>query len=163
MDKDGLYRAETDSMSVDHYVAHRALTVGKESLSGIILRKGNLSWKSPTITDENDDILTSDEIENLTFPKLNLTVLSACETGLGDVDSEGVWGLQRAFRIAGTQSLICSLCRIDDKWTARFMEEFYRHAVAGETIYDSFHAARSFLFRENKKNAKVWSSMILIE
>jgi tetratricopeptide (TPR) repeat protein len=163
MDKDGLYRAETDSVSVDHYVAHRALTVGKESLSGIILRKGNLSWKSPTITDEDDDILTSDEIENLTFPKLNLTVLSACETGLGDVDSEGVWGLQRAFRIVGTQSLICSLCRIDDKWTARFMEEFYRHAVAGETIYDSFHAARSFLFRENKKNAKVWSSMILIE
>lgn len=92
-----LLKAAMQESDFDHYIADRALSVGKESLSGLVMRLGNISWKSATITDEEDDILTSDEIENLSFPNLKLTVLSACETGLGDVDSEGVWGLNGHF------------------------------------------------------------------
>jgi CHAT domain-containing protein len=168
-DKKTLEKADALLQDIDHYIAHRALIAGKESLSGLILRNGNLAWKSASVQDSDDDILTSDEIENMTFPKLNLTVLSACETGLGDVDSEGVWGLQRAFRIAGTQSLICSLCKIDDTWTAQFMNVFYQNAASGKSIYDSFIEAKKYLYCEtkNKKTGynhlPIWASIILIE
>ena len=94
---------------------------------------------------------------------MKLTVLSACETGLGNVDSEGVWGLQRAFRIAGTESLICSLCKIDDFWTRVFMENFYTNIKAGQNIYDAFHSAQKVLFDNKLGNPQIWSSLILIE
>ncbi len=152
-----------DSLHNDHYMAKRRLIDGYRDLSGIVLRRGNLSWKAPVILDEEDDILTADEIETMSFPNLRLTVLSACETGLGSYDSEGVWGLQRAFRIAGTQSLICSLRKVDDYWTAQFMDVFYEHAARGETIYDSFHAAQRWLHSELPDNPEIWASFILIE
>lgn len=147
----------------NHNISLRALTAGKESLSGLIMRGGNVAWRSDSVGDDDDDILTSDEIECLTFPRLRLTVLSACETGLGDTDSDGVWGLQRAFRMAGSHSLICSLCNINDKWTARFMEVFYRRAAGGDSVYDAFQAARRHLFEQNNRKPQIWSSMILIE
>lgn len=147
----------------DYHIAQRMLRVDKESLSGLILRQGNLSWKSDHVLDENDDILTSEEIENMTFPNLQLTVLSACDSGLGDVDSEGVWGLQRAFRIAGSKALICSLQKIDDYWTAQFMDAFYEYAGQGRTIYDSFHYAQRMLYAAEPNNPEIWSSFILIE
>ena len=162
-DKKKLWEAADDSTHFDHHISCRVLGANKESLSGLVLRQGNISWKSATITDEYDDLLTNDEIENLTFPNLKLTVLSACDTGLGDVDSEGVWGLQRAFRIAGTESLICSLSKISDRWTARFMDVFYDEVTSGKNIYDAFHVAQDYLYRMNKKNPNIWASMILIE
>lgn len=147
----------------DYYIARRMLKAGKESLSGLILRQGNMSWKSDKIMEDNDDILTSDEIENMTFPNLQLTVLSACDTGLGDIDSEGVWGLQRAFRIAGSNALICSLQKIDDYWSAQFMDAFYEYAGQGQTIYDSFHHAQRILYEADPNHPEIWSSFILIE
>ncbi|MDL2244263.1 CHAT domain-containing protein [Parabacteroides sp. OttesenSCG-928-J18] len=161
-----LIRAAENVNDFDHNIAERALRSNLSSLSGLILREGNISWKSASITNEEDDILTSEEIENLTFPELRLTVLSACETGLGYVDSEGVWGLQRAFRIAGTQSLICSLCKVDDYWTSQFMDVFYENASQGKTIYESFQTAQKFLYENThtKRNGtKIWPSFILIE
>ncbi len=163
---EALLEALNDTLHVDHYVAKRALGANMYSLSGLILRQGNLSWKSDSITSEYDDILMSKEIESLSFPKLNLTVLSACETGLGDIDSEGVWGLQRAFRIAGTKSLICSLCKVDDYWTSQFMSVFYENACQGKTVYDSYQAAQKHLYKKTnkkRKGTKIWPSFILIE
>lgn len=99
----------------------------------------------------------------MSFPNLKLTVLSACQTGLGDVDGEGVWGLQRAFRIAGTQSLICALDYVDDFWTQRFMKEFYESLAQGQTIYKSFYDVRNSIYKENMSNPKIWAKFILIE
>ena len=147
----------------DYHIARRMLSANKVSLSGLILRQGNLSWKSDKIMEDNDDILTSDEIENMSFPNLHLTVLSACDSGLGDVDSEGVWGLQRAFRIAGSKSLICSLRKIDDYWSAQFMDAFYEYAGQGRTVYDSFHYAQKMLYAAEPNSPEIWSSFILIE
>lgn len=147
----------------DYHIARRMLSANKVSLSGLILRQGNLSWKSDKIMEDNDDILTSDEIENISFPNLQLTVLSACDSGLGDVDYEGVWGLQRAFRIAGSKSLICSLRKIDDYWSAQFMDAFYEYAGQGRTIYDSFHYAQRMLYEADPNSPEIWSSFILIE
>lgn len=166
----GIYRtneainiAASDSTNDDYYIAQRMLMADRESLSGLILRQGNLYWNSSEIPYEEDDILTAEEIENMSFPNLQLTVLSACDTGLGEIDSEGVWGLQRAFRIAGTKSLICSLSKVDDYWTAQFMDTFYEQAAKGNSIYDSFHTAQRWLYKELPDNPEIWSSFILIE
>lgn len=166
----GFYRSSSDlneaaknPSSDDYHFARRFLSAGVSEVSGFILRQGNISWKSPRIFEEHDDILTSDELEIMSFPNLNLAVLSACETGLGEIDSDGVWGLQRAFRIAGAKSLICSLAKVDDYWTAQFMNVFYEQAAKGNNIYDSFQSAQRWLRHELPDNPEIWSSFILIE
>lgn len=148
---------------VDAPMAERALKADNTFLSGLVLRNGNKYRKMVDLPEKDDDILTSEEIENMSFPNLKLTVLSACQTGLGDVDGEGVWGLQRAFRIAGTQSLICTLDYVDDFWTQRFMKEFYESLVQGQTIYKSFYDARNSIYKDNMSNPKIWAKFILIE
>lgn len=158
-----LETAAKDTSSYDYNLARRFLSSGRTSVSGLILRQGNLSWQSSEIIEEYDDLLTSEEIELMKFPNLQLTVLSACETGLGDIDPDGVWGLQRAFRIAGTKSLICSLSKVDDYWTAQFMDAFYEQAGKGKTIYDAFHAAQRWLRHELPDNPEIWTAFILIE
>ena len=149
--------------SPDHYLAIRSLQSGKTSLSGLVLRKGNEYRKLPTLPMGYDDIWTSDEIEGLNFPKLQLTVLSACQTGLGQTDSEGVWGLQRAFRIAGTHKLVCALDYVSDKRTREFMSVFYKNLSKGISIYDSFQVARNHLFKHHRDDPRMWSAFVLIE
>lgn len=160
---DSLIEAASDSLNFDFNIARRALSAKKTDLSGLVLRQGNISWKAPQILDEEDDLLTSDEIETMNFPDLNLTVLSACDTGLGSIDSDGVWGLQRAFRIAGSKSIICTLNKVNDYWTSQFMDLFYEHAAKGESIYDSFQYAQKSLYKSEPDSPEIWSSFILIE
>lgn len=155
--------AIADSENYDYNIARRFLSSGRTPISGLVMRQGNISWQSSEILDECDDLLTAEEIELMSFPNLQLTVLSACDTGLGEIDPDGVWGLQRAFRIAGTKSLICSITKVDDYWTAQFMDAFYEQAAQGKTIYDSFHKAQRWLRHELPDNPEIWSSFILIE
>lgn len=166
----GFFRSEqmlndaiADSDNYDYNIARRFLSSGIAPISGLVMRQGNISWQIPEILDESDDLLTAEEIQLMNFPNLRLTVLSACDTGLGNIDEEGVWGLQRAFRIAGTKSLICSINKVDDYWTAQFMDAFYEQAAQGKTIYDSFHKAQRWLRHELPDNPEIWSSLILIE
>lgn len=161
--EDELTKAFNDTTDFDHNIAKRLLMGNRTSASGLVMRNGNLSWKAEAITEDEDNILTSEEVETLTFPKLNLTVLSACETGLGELSADGVWGLQRAFRIAGSTSLICSLRQVKDNGAADFMAEFYRQAATGQSVHDAFYNARKELLSHDPANKEVWSSFILIE
>jgi CHAT domain-containing protein len=89
-------------------------------LSGIVLAGAN----GPT--DDDDGVLTALEVSELDLTRVELAVLSACETGLGEVaGGEGVLGLQRAFQIAGARTTITSLWKVDDQATRKLMERFY--------------------------------------
>lgn len=91
-------------------------------LSGLVLAGANRS-DTP-----GRGILTADAIIGLDLRGLELAVLSACETGLGDVAAgEGVFGLQRAFHIAGTHNVVASLWKVNDEATAALMALFYRN------------------------------------
>ncbi len=80
-----------------------------------------------------DGILTGEELCDLDLSQVDLVVLSACETGLGQVASgEGAWGLTRALSLAGAKFTVTSLWKVDDRATAVLMTEFYRGLLKGQ-------------------------------
>ena len=94
-----------------------------------------------------------------------LGVLSACETGLGDlVGSEGVYGLQRAFKIAGARYLIMSLWQVPDFQTQVFMTAFYKHWLEGKmTVPEAFRATQAELRGKYSGEAFKWAGFVLVE
>ena len=94
-------------------------------LSGIVLAGAN---RRPTPAGQDDGILTATEVAELDLSGVELAVLSACETGLGEVaGGEGLLGLQRAFQMAGTRAAVASLWSVNDEATGLLIAEFYRN------------------------------------
>ena len=89
----------------------------------------------------DDGILTAKEISVLDFRSTDIVVMSACETGLGDISGEGVFGLQRAFKMAGAQTILMTLWRVNDAATQLFMTSFFRH-LNGHTKREAFRMAQ---------------------
>lgn len=80
--------------------------------------------------DAEDGLLTAEDAAGLDLLDTELVVLSACDTGLGDVSvGEGVFGLRRAFVLAGARTLVMSLWRVPDLQTRELMEDFYRRML----------------------------------
>lgn len=89
-----------------------------------------------------DGFLTAYEVTQLELTETRLVVLSACETGLGEIQSgEGVWGLQRAFQLAGVNTVMGSLWKISDEATVTYMEVFYKTYLANQDITLAYYAA----------------------
>ena len=94
-------------------------------LSGIALAGAN---RRPTPIGQDDGILTALEVAELDLSGVELAVLSACETGLGEVaGGEGLLGLQRAFQVAGAQAVVASLWKVRDEATRALMARFYEN------------------------------------
>ncbi len=109
-----------------------------------------------------DGKLTAYEAMNLNLDNTLLVTLSACETGLGKIhNGEGVYGLQRAFLVAGASNLIISLFKIDDAVTLEFMKTFYSAFLQSGDIQQAFFTTQK-MFRETKKNPMDWGAFTLI-
>jgi CHAT domain-containing protein/tetratricopeptide (TPR) repeat protein len=113
--------------------------------SGLILAGANRAWRGENIPDGAEDgILTAYEIAEMDLSNTELVVLSACETGLGDIDgSEGVFGLQRAFKMAGAKYVLMSLWNVKDQKTYEFMTLFYKLWQGGSTIPEAYQETQS--------------------
>ena len=131
--------------------------------SGVIMAGANRVWSgSAPIPSKEDGILTAYEISSLDLNNTNLVVLSACETALGDIKgTEGVFGLQRAFKLAGVQNMILSLWQVPDKETAELMNLLYTHKLNGMTNYDAFNKAHDSM--RKKYPPYYWAAFVLLE
>jgi CHAT domain-containing protein len=109
--------------------------------SGVLLAGANR--RSDAAFPDDDGVLTAREIAALDFGGTSCAVLSACETGLGQIRSgEGVFGLRTAFRIAGVRSVVMSLWPVEDVHALEWMRAFYANRYRekkglGEAIRDS--------------------------
>ncbi len=102
---------------------------------GLVMAGGNKGWIGKNKPTQDDGILTGEEISITALPNTKLVILSACETGLGKIQgTEGVFGLQRAFKIAGANYVMASLWQVPDKETAIFMQTFYKFWFSKKAI-----------------------------
>jgi hypothetical protein len=136
--------------------------------SGLILSGANNRLRKINIPDGVEDgILFADEIASMNLSHIDLVVLSACESGLGNVESsEGVFGLQRGFKIAGANSLIMSLWKVDDTATRILMTRFHENLLAGQSKIEAFQNAQLALRTcENNKydDYTYWAAFVLLD
>ncbi len=117
-------------------------------------------------TGKNPHIVTAQDIANLDLRNTELVILSACETGLGDVhNSEGVYGLQRAFLQAGARYVMMSLWKVNDPATAEFMKKFYGKWLngTGKSVRQAFEETQKEMREHYKDDVYRWGAFILIE
>ncbi|MEW6264879.1 MAG: tetratricopeptide repeat protein [Thermodesulfobacteriota bacterium] len=101
--------------------------------SGLALAGANSALQADDLK-SSDGLLTAEKVLGLRLQGTDLVVLSACETGLGEVRTgEGVYGLRRAFIQAGTKGLVMSMWSVPDQETQELMVEFYRNILSGKT------------------------------
>ena len=131
--------------------------------SGLLLKGGGdiLSRNDRNYNSDNG-ILTAYEAMNLNLDNTDLVVLSACETGLGQIASgEGVYGLQRAFLMAGAKTLIMSMFKVDDEATQKLIINFYDKWLTTGNLRQSFKDAKLDLRREYP-DPLFWGSFMMI-
>lgn len=130
--------------------------------SGLVLAGANDVWVKAEQASPDDGVLTAQEVTQIDMRKNNLVVLSACETGLGDIrGTEGVYGLQRALKMAGVRNIIMSLWQIPDKETVEFMGKFYEKFLAIKDVRQAFSEAQHEM-RLNY-NPYYWGAFVLME
>lgn len=118
-------------------------------LSGLIMAGGNRAWTGKeTPKGIQDGVLTANSIAAIDLRGTDMVVLSACKTGLGVSTPEGLFGLQRAFKKAGVQTIIMSLWNVDDEAAKDFMIKFYEELVESQDKWDkrkAFEKAKTFV------------------
>lgn len=129
--------------------------------SGIVFANANAVWSDDKSSLENDGVLTAQEVAHIDLRSTSLVVLSACETALGDIKgSEGVYGLQRAFKMAGVNQLIMSLWKVPDSETAEFMVLFYKNLLKYNDTQIAFNKTQSVL--RKKYDPYFWAAFVLL-
>lgn len=135
--------------------------------NGLFFSGANNAWNLNKYRDGMDDgVLTGDEISDLDLSNTRLVVLSACQTGLGDVsDVDGNMGLVKSFKMAGARCVISTLWNVADQATAVFMEEFYRQLMAVRNTYKAFRNAvdKFRLSGGVYSNPYYWAGFVLTE
>lgn len=108
-------------------------------------------------------IITASDIAGMNLRQCGLAVLSACETGLGKISSDGVFGLQRGFKNAGVRTLLMSLKEVSDDATAEMMVQFYKALMAGDAPAMALNKAQRYLRTHGFDDPKYWATFIILD
>ncbi len=149
---------------LNNYNVDNTRALSPMQLTGLLFAGANRAWKnSNVIPGIEDGILTADEISQIDLRGTELVVLSACTTGLGEFGSpEGVFGLQRAFKLAGVKSIIMSLWEVSDEATSKLMQIFYENITDGMDTHKAFRKAQLELKRQNDDPFE-WAGFVLLD
>lgn len=133
-------------------------------LSGLVLAGGNAEWAGSAVPENTlGGILTADDIAQCDLSGTELVVLAACDTGKGKVTSEGVYGLQRAFKMAGVKCIILNLWKADDSATTCFFEFFYTALTEnGWNRREAFRSAKNSM-RQKYSSPYYWAGIIMLD
>ena len=136
------------------------------SKSALVFAGANNTLLEGNPDSNRDGFLTAYEMSTLDLSKTDMVVMSACESGLGDIGSEGVFGLQRGVKKAGANSILMTLNKVNDHATTLFMVRFYQGLIDGLSKNRALLDAQEYL-----KNAeggkwndmKYWASFVLLD
>lgn len=133
--------------------------------SGLFFSGANIGLKGETLPDDVEDgVLTALELSNMNLGNVDMVVMSACESGLGETSGEGVFGLQRGFKLAGANTLLMSLWKVDDTATKLLMTEFYKNYLSGKSKQESLRLAQKSLRSHSEySDPELWAAFILLD
>jgi CHAT domain-containing protein/tetratricopeptide (TPR) repeat protein len=131
--------------------------------SGLLLAGCNKTLADNTpLTGGDNGILTAYEAGLLDLSKTELVVLSACETGKGEIlNGEGVQGLRKAMTDAGAENILMSLWKVDDKVTSEYMQTFYVHYAQCKSIRESYNLTRNEI-KQKYPQPYYWGAFVLV-
>ena len=136
------------------------------SLSGLVLSGGNAAWLGKQLPKGVlGGIMTANDISRLDLSNTDMVVLSACQTGQGKATSEGLYGLQRAFKKAGVGTIIMSLWKVDDKVTSEFMTIFYERFADKDNNWNkrkAFEEAKEIIRKEHP-DSYYWAAFVMLD
>ncbi|MBC7849947.1 MAG: CHAT domain-containing protein [Chitinophagaceae bacterium] len=131
--------------------------------SGLAFANAEQGWNGRSTGNVDDGILLAFEISGMFLPNTKMVVLSACESALGEVrGSEGVFGLQRAFKMAGVPYLLMSLWEVPDRESAEFMRTFYGFILQRYSFLDAFDAAQRRMKNKYRSEPSKWAAWVLV-
>lgn len=136
------------------------------SLSGLVLSGGNAAWLGKQLPKGVlGGILTANDIARLDLSNTDMVVLSACQTGQGKATSEGLYGLQRAFKKAGVGTIIMSLWNVDDKVTSEFMIAFYEQLTDKANNWNKRKAFEQTkeIIRKKHPDPYYWAAFVMLD
>lgn len=136
------------------------------SLSGLVLSGGNAAWLGkPLPKGILGGILSANDIARLDLSNTDMVVLSACQTGQGKATSEGLYGLQRAFKKAGVGTIVMSLWNVSDKTTSEFMTTFYERLADKNNGWNkrkAFEEAKEII-RKKHPDPFHWAAFVMLD
>lgn len=112
---------------------------------------------------DDNSLVTAADIATMNLRQCDLAVLSACETGLGKLGGDGVFGLQRGFKNAGVRTLLMSLKKVYDVSTADLMIGFYHHLMTGSDKREALVKAQQDIRSKGFDAPEFWATFILLD
>lgn len=147
-----------------HIATHGVYTETKRATDNESMDNSILAFAGANLfEDTHDGIVSASDIAKMNLRECSLAVLSACETGLGKLGDDGVFGLQRGFKNAGVHTLLMSIKKVYDASTADLMTSFYRHLTEGLGKREALVKAQQEVRENGYKDAKYWATFILLD
>jgi tetratricopeptide (TPR) repeat protein len=131
--------------------------------SGLLLAGSRKAWEGSLVEGVENGILFGVDVAHMNLLGAELVVLSACETALGVVNnSEGVFGLQRAFKLAGAETILMSMWEVDDQATSELMIDFYKNWLSGMSKQGAFKKTQQNM-RKRYPSPYYWAAFVMLD
>lgn len=132
---------------------------------GFLLTGANRYWNKPVPYDAIDSgIVTAQDVSQMNLFGTDLVIMSACQSASGEMkDGEGLFGLIRAFKVAGAKAVLANVNNISDSETISFITTFYRYWMDGNSMFDAFCRTQRELMNVDPENEFLWSGFVLFE